>query len=171
VKPEIRRLLVPVDFSAGSDRASEYAAVLGAALGASIHLLHIVEEPFVTGGSWELVEPDTPERRERIVAERKARLDALAAGFRVSGGRVTTEVSGGHPPGRIIAVATDRGSDLIVMGTHGRTGWSHLVRGSVAEYVIRNAPCPVLAVCERGIGLGPSREEKQNVSTRQAASR
>jgi nucleotide-binding universal stress UspA family protein len=152
VKPAIRRLLVPVDFSAGSDAATGYAAVLGAALGASIHLLHVLEEPFVTQGSWAFVEPDPPERRERIVADRQARLAGIASRFRPACDRVTTEVRSGEAANAIITVATDRGADLIVMGTHGRTGWSHLVHGSVAEHVIRKAPCPVLAVCERRAG-------------------
>ena len=149
MKPDIRRLLVPVDFSVGSDRACEYAAVLGAALGASIRLLHVMEEPFVTQGPWELVEPDVPERCERLAADREARLAAIVAGFPASCTRVTAEVCRGQASQRIIAVATDRGSDLIVMGTHGRTGLKHVLLGSVAEKVVRLAPCPVLVVRPR----------------------
>src|SRR5262249_12453861 len=56
------------------------------------------------------------------------------------------EVATGHPPDTIIRVAHERGADLIVMGTHGRTGLQHVLHGSVAAHVVRLAPCPVLTV-------------------------
>jgi universal stress protein A len=149
--PSIRRLLVPIDFSTGSDRASQYAAVLATALGASVHLLHVLEESFATHAVWEGDALDVSARRERAVRESEARLSAIAAGFARTGARVTIEVRSGPAAREILAVAERRGTDLVVMGTHGRTGLRHLLHGSVAEHVVRKAPCPVLAVCESGV--------------------
>ena len=148
--PAIRRLLVPIDFSAGSDRASQYAAVLATALGASIHLLHVIEESFATHEVWECDAFDVSARRERAVRESEARLAAIAAGFASTRATVTIEVRCGRAAREILAVAERRGTDLVVMGTHGRTGLMHLLYGSVAEHVVRKAGCPVLAVCESG---------------------
>ena len=117
--PAIRRLLVPIDFSAGSDRASEYAAVLATALGASIHLLHVIEESFATHEVWECDAFDVSARRERAVRESEARLAAIAAGFASTGATVTIEVRCGRAAREILAVAERRGTDLVVMGTHG----------------------------------------------------
>src|SRR4051795_5831502 len=116
--PSIRRLLVPIDFSTGSDRASQYAAVLATALGASVHLLHVLEESFATHAVWEGDALDVSARRERAVRESEARLSAIAAGFARTGARVTTEVRSGPAAREILAVAERRGTDLVVMGTH-----------------------------------------------------
>jgi nucleotide-binding universal stress UspA family protein len=145
--PAIHRLLVPIDFSAGSNKATEHAAALAAALGASIHLLHVVDESFASQAPWEFYMPDSP-RRGRTVQETESKLAAIEAGFRRTGAKVTIEVRSGRAAREIVAVAADRGTDLIVMGTHGRTGLSHVMYGSVAEQVVRKATCPVLAVCE-----------------------
>src|SRR3954451_10003570 len=149
--PCIRRLLVPIDFSAGSDRASQYAAVLARALGASVHLLHVLEESFATHAVWDEDALDVSARRERAVRESEAKLSAIAAGFASTAATVTIEVRCGRAAREILAVSERRGTDLVVMGTHGRTGLQHLLHGSVAEHVLREAPCPVLAVCESGV--------------------
>ena len=149
--PSIRRLLVPIDFSAGSDRASQYAAVLARALGASVHLLHVLEESFATHAVWDGDALEVSARRERAVRESEARLSAIAAGFASTAASVTIEVRCGPAAREIVAVAERRGTDLVVMGTHGRTGLRHLLHGSVAEYVVRKAGCPVLAVCDSGV--------------------
>lgn len=146
MKPEIRRILVPVDFSAPAVRAIEYAAVLAAELGATVHLLHVLEESFVSHGPWESHPGELAERRELTVQDLSARLQVVASGFK--GAKVTTEVRSGRAAREIVAVATSRGTDLIVMGTHGRTGLGRLLMGSIAEEVVRKAPCPVLTVKE-----------------------
>lgn len=152
--PAIRRMLVPIDFSAGSTKATEYAAALATTLGASIHLLHVLDEPFAAQAPWEFYAPDTP-RRGRTLQETQAKLAAIEAGLRRTGAKVTVEVRTGRAAREIVAVATDRGTDLIVMGTHGRTGLAHMMYGSVAEQVVRKAPCPVLAVGEPGLAYRP----------------
>ncbi len=154
--PSIARLLVPIDFSAGSTRASEYALVLASALGASVHLLHVLEESFGGQSSWEYYHLEIAAGGERTRRETQARLDAAAARFTQTGVRVTTEVCSGRAAREIVAVATSRGSDLVLMGTHGRGGLYHALYGSVAEHVVRKAPCPVLAVCEPGAGYVPA---------------
>src|SRR3954468_623524 len=118
--PPIRRLLVPVDFTARSTKASEYAALLASVLGASVHLLH-VEEPFTTSRAWDGCDPEDAERNQRRNLEIRCKLDAVAAGFKRTGATVMTEVCTGLISREIVAVATRRGTDLILMGTQGRS--------------------------------------------------
>jgi universal stress protein A len=143
--PNIQKILVPTDFSPQSDAALDYAAALAAAMKAVVHLVHVVEEPFM-GGDWELYVRDAQEIRERLDAEARSRLAATAGGVEARNVPVTAELRHGSAVDVIIYDAKAVGADLIVMGTHGRSGLSHLVLGSVAERVIRGAHCPVLAV-------------------------
>ena len=141
------RILVPMDFSPQSDTALEYARILAARFGASMHLLHIVEDPFVTGplGSDMYMPPPS----DTITARLKDAQEKLAHHVRASapaGVRATSEVLSGSVARTIVDYAAENGYHLIVMGTHGRTGIAHLVMGSVAESVLRTAPCPVLTV-------------------------
>ena len=154
--PAIRRLLVPVDFSAGSNKAVEYAVVLATALRAAVHLLHVIEETFAAEAPGESAAATGPSPRERAAAETQASVAAIAARFSGTGGRVTTEVRSGRAARQIVGVALNRGADLIVMGTHGRTGLYQVMYVSVAQYVLRKAPCPVLAVCEPGLDYTPA---------------
>jgi nucleotide-binding universal stress UspA family protein len=140
------RILATTDFSPPSDRALEYARRVAARCGASLHLLHVLEEMVDTAsfGS-EVFVPDSPETR---VARMNAATERLA--HRAGTGpselpRATTQVVVGSGARTIASYAADNGFDLIVMGTHGRTGLAHLVMGSVAEHVVRTAPCPVLS--------------------------
>lgn len=146
MKPVIQRIFVATDFSPASDSAIDYAALLALALWPSVHVIHVVEEPFLTRTPGEFYSPDVPVLREQLRHKAESRLIPVKNRFidRCSG--VTTEVRFGAPTDTIIAAALEHGADLIIMGTHGRTGLSHLVHGSVAERVIRGARCPVLAV-------------------------
>jgi nucleotide-binding universal stress UspA family protein len=152
VKPVIRRILVATDFSPASESAIDYAALLALALWPSVHVLHVLEEPFLTHGPGEFYSPDVPTLREQLRLEAESRLSPVKARFTDGCSKVTTEVRFGTPTEKIIAAALDY-ADLIIMGTHGRTGLSHLVHGSVAERVIRGARCPVLAVRAAGTNL------------------
>ncbi|MEO8077637.1 MAG: universal stress protein, partial [Acidobacteriota bacterium] len=98
--------------------------------------------------------PDTPAIRLRIVVA-ETKLAAIAAGFTLAGATVTIEVRSGSPAREIIAVAAQRRTDLILIGAHGRTCSSHAVYGSVAERVVRTAPCPVLTACEPAFDFVP----------------
>jgi len=142
----IKRLLVPTDFSPASDIAFNYALDLATRESASIHLLHVVDD-----GSYAAAYPDgmfvePPGLRERLVAEATARLDDAVRTCEAAKVTVTPHVLIGRPAPCITQEAGDRGADLIVMGTHGRSGLAHLMLGSVAERVLRTAQCPVLTV-------------------------
>jgi nucleotide-binding universal stress UspA family protein len=137
----IRTILVPTDFSATSDAALEYAREVAERFGASLHLLHVLQDPFVNGPlATEAYLTDTPGVRTTILEDAKARIaHRLTATDHA-------EVVFGRGAETIVEYAADRRIDLIVMGTHGRTGMAHLLLGSVAERVVRTAPCPVLTV-------------------------
>jgi nucleotide-binding universal stress UspA family protein len=149
----ITRILVPVDFSAHSDRALRYATSLANRFNAAIEVLHVVEDPFIIGAwSPEVIAPSIPELRAELVAAARKKLDDIqVAAVDQSGGfkkTVSTTVSTGSAADSIKDYAQTGGFDLIVMGTHGRSGLSHALLGSVAERVVRTAPCPVMTVRE-----------------------
>jgi nucleotide-binding universal stress UspA family protein len=136
-------IIVPTDFSYASDAALGYARMLATRFGASLHLLHVVDEP----GSWSEVYAAIPEIQRRLGADAARRLEAMAACLPPLV-RASSAVVCGAPVASIVKEAETRGADLIVMGTHGRRGMGHLLLGSVAERVVRLAPCPVLTVRE-----------------------
>jgi universal stress protein A len=142
----IRSILAPTDFSPSSERAVEYAAALAAAVGASVHLIHILESLISVVKPWEALATETAAHHERLYLEGRSKLAALAARVERLGSHATSEVRSGTPATEIVKAAVDYGADLIVMATHGRSGLPHLLLGSVAEEVMRQAPCPVLTV-------------------------
>lgn len=143
----ISRILVPVDFSAPSEHALRYARELASRLGASLHLLHVVEDP-AAAGAWsaESMPPDLAELRTELVADAERRLLVYRSEAERAQVPVVTAARIGLTSHTIVDYATALNIDLVVMGTHGRTGVAHLVMGSVAERVLRHAPCPVLTV-------------------------
>lgn len=143
----ISGILVPVDFSAHSELALRYATALASRVGASVDLFHVVEDS-VANGAWgsEFFIPDFSEFRARLVEEGQRLLERYRTLVGDAGIPIHTAVHVGQPAQTITEYATTLGADLIVMGTHGRSGLSHLLMGSVAERVIRSAPCPVLTV-------------------------
>ena len=145
----ITRILVPVDFSADSNRAVHYAAMLAGQVGASVELLHVVED-FSYGVLSEVYVPNVPDLMQETINDVVERLASLRASVFPHGSDVDTVAYVGRPAPTILEYAKAGGFDLIVMGTHGRTGLSHLITGSVAEQVLRAAPCAVLTV--RGNG-------------------
>jgi nucleotide-binding universal stress UspA family protein len=141
------RILVPTDFSELSSLALEYGQALAERFGASLHVLHVIEDPFILGAtSSEIYVPDVPALRAALVTEAEAQLASLLPDRMRDAVRVTSEVRVGHAAAVISGVAETTPCDLIVMGTHGRTGVAHLFLGSVAEKVVRTAPCPVLTI-------------------------
>ncbi len=142
----IKKILCPTDLSDECRPALAMACEWAKQFGAELHLLHVVAglsnpypylgPPFNEAMSWE------------TMIRQKAR-DALTAcelpeGFALL--RVVRELRSGSPVAQIEEYAKEKGIDLIVMGTHGRSGFSHLLLGSVAENVVRRAPCSVLTV-------------------------
>ena len=143
----ITNILVPVDFSPHAEHAFTYATTLAERFGARLALLYVVDDSFVTGGwSSEIYVPNVPELMENLIADADRRLATLKASAAALGLTAETAVIRGRPAPAIVEHAKNGAFDLIVMGTHGRTGVSHVVMGSVAERVLRKAPCPVLTV-------------------------
>jgi glycine betaine transporter len=145
----IRSILVPVDLSPASERAADYATDLAGRLGTSIHLIHVLEGAMTGDLRWEPYSVETSAQYERLREEGGSWLAAIAARIEQHGIRTTREVRGGHPAAEIKKAAIDYAADLIVMATHGRTGLSRALLGSVAEEVIQGAGCPVLVIRDR----------------------
>ena len=149
----ITKILVPVDLSPHAERAFGYATGVARRFGAQVTLLHVVEDPFATG-AWgpETYVPNAGELLREQIAGAERQLTPWKDRPAAQGLAVTTAVITGRPAQSIIDYAASEGCDLIVMGTHGRTGLSHAVMGSVAERVVRKARCPVLTVRAHGAG-------------------
>jgi nucleotide-binding universal stress UspA family protein len=145
--PSISRILVPIDFSSHSDQALRYAVSLARRLGASLELLHVVEDPFAAG-AWgsEVYVPNVTELLDNMIADARRRLSDLKDVVAHEGVPISIVVLKGRPAPVILEHAAGGRFDLIVMATHGRTGLAHLFMGSVAEAVVRRAPCPVLTL-------------------------
>ena len=141
------RILVPTDFSPPSDRALQYARQMATQCGATLHLLHVLEETVDAArfGS-EVFVPDSPAVRAARLREARMKLMHRSGGADHEQPRASTEVVVGSSTRTIAHYAAVNGFDLIVMGTHGRTGVAHLIMGSVAEAVVRTASCPVLSI-------------------------
>jgi nucleotide-binding universal stress UspA family protein/mono/diheme cytochrome c family protein len=144
--PDIKRILVPLDFSSNSARALDYAYGLAEELGAALHLIHVCEVPSMITGSMDAYAIAYTDFSQRLGELAETELTKMAAPL--TDVKVTTEVLFGNPAGAIVEDATNNAADLIVMGTHGHGAVMHVLMGNVAERVVRSAPCPVLTVRE-----------------------
>ena len=142
--PQFRTILVPTDFSQASEHALAHAQALARSFGGSLHLLHVVPDPVLASAWSEAYAYDLTTLGERLRAEAQQQLAERAGA--IGDVPVTTEALVGSPAALIALTAAERGVDLIVMGTHGRGGLTHFFMGSVAERIVRSAPCPVLTV-------------------------
>ena len=141
----IERILCPVDFSEFSVPAYEYAQSLALHYEAKLILGHIVPPVFATYPSY--VYPDmVNDIYQDLRSHAEEQLTLFASSHRREGVQVVNKVCEGGATESILALATAESVDLIVMGTHGRHGFDHLLLGSVTEKVLRKARCPVLAV-------------------------
>jgi len=142
----VTRILVPTDFSEHSKRALEWAKHLAEAFGASIHLFTVVPDPFVLPepGRWYV--PPPKGYVEGLRADADAHLGNLLTQADRTRFRVESAVAFGDPAREILDYAMHAGIDVIVMGTHGRTGLARVLLGSVAQRVVGAAHCPVLTV-------------------------
>jgi nucleotide-binding universal stress UspA family protein len=134
----MKKVLVPIDFAEASDAALVYARNLARTFGAELHVMHVAENLFLRAmaNNPATIEAGIANRlAERITEEDRKALRAVAV-LRKSDA----------PAEEIVRYAGEEGIDLIVMGTHGRVNVAHLLMGSVAEKVVRTAPCPVLTV-------------------------
>ena len=142
---DLKRILVPLDFSANSTRALDYARGLAEKFDAALHLVHVCEVPSMMTASMDAYAIAYTDWSQRLGEEAEAELNRIKAGLRV---RATTEVLFGNPAKAIVEDAETNNADLIVMGTHGHGAVMHVLMGNVAERVVRMAPCPVLTVRE-----------------------
>jgi nucleotide-binding universal stress UspA family protein len=155
----IKRILVPTDFSEPSEAALVYARTLARQFGATFHLLHVLEAPVVTGPfSRQVYIPETPGTVNYLVRDAKLRLARRLLPSDKARYKATKELIVGLAAKTIVQYAAEQKFDLIVMGTHGRTGLGHLIMGSVAEHVVRAAPCPVMTVHATGKEVLPIEE-------------
>ena len=142
----IKNVLVATDFSAPSAIALDYGRELARTYGARLHVLHVVEDL-----RWRYATDMAPTAligiQEDIEASARVRLDGVLADEDRRQLRAhATVVTAVAPSEAIVTYATAEAVDVIVMGTKGRSGLAHLLMGSVAERVVRLAPCPVLTV-------------------------
>jgi len=145
--PDIKRILVPLDFSSNSRLALDYAYGLARKFDAALHLIHVCEVPSMLTGSMDAYAIAYTDWSQRLGDEAERELEKLRPAL--AGVTVTTEVLFGNPARGIVAATATNAVDLIVMGTHGHGPLMHVVMGSVAERVVRTAECPVLTVRER----------------------
>jgi len=145
---QLSRILVPVDFSECSRAALEHASTLAKSFDATVDLLYVWEAPAFIAPEAMVGAAGTTQTLSQLAGDQaraamkefheKAVADGIAIG--------TTCVEQGDPARTIVEVAERDGYDLIAMGTHGRSGFAHLLLGSVAEKVVRRSTCPVLTV-------------------------
>jgi universal stress protein A len=145
----IPTILAPTDFSAHSEKAVRYACGLAERLGSDLHLVHILSEILPAGPDPLLMPVMPPEYYKENEVRAKEALDRLLVPAWGSPRSVVTAVRWGSPVESIVTYALDHHVDLIVIATHGRTGLSHVLLGSVAERIVREAPCPVLTLRSR----------------------
>ena len=144
--PDIKRILVPLDFSNSSRRTLDYACGIAEKFDAALHMVHVCETPSLITGSMDAYAVTFGDWTQRLGEDAERELNKLALPLRDL--TVTTEVLFGNAPGAIVEAASNHEADLIVMGTHGHGPLLHVLMGNVAERVVRTAPCPVLTVRE-----------------------
>lgn len=143
----IRHILVPTDFGEPADAALTYGRELAGRFGATLHVLHIADNIYVTTFGAETYAAVAPDLQRDLEEAARARVDELLIDSDGTGPHTKPVImTAASPAFAIIDYARDNGIDLIVMGTHGRGALAHMLMGSVAERVVRLASCPVLTV-------------------------
>jgi len=140
----LKTILVPTDFSECSEAAVKYGFALANAFGATAHLLNVVQDPYTLPWAADAFAAPVGDMLTDWEAQAKRRLVESVPDASASPTVLTTRV--GSPAAEIVRYATQHRIDLIVLGTHGRGPLGHILLGSVAERVVRTAPCPVLTV-------------------------
>jgi universal stress protein A len=141
-----QKILAPIDFSPASRNGLNYALRFAGEFGAELTLLHILEPP--ASASFVAI-PGAVGFSETDFAKAEKNLRSLAASVRPQNEEPRWKVRVGVPSHEIVEAAREADTDLIVIATHGYTGWKHFCIGSTAERVVRAAPCPVLVVREK----------------------
>jgi len=144
-----KSILVPHDFSQSANHAAALARDVAKVHGATIALVHVIDLPHQLAGGEVIVPPETGAPiaiKDYAISSAETHLKDLIQRLAKDGITPTSFVRVGNPVDEILRLAKDERFDLIVMGTHGRTGIRHLIAGSVAERVVRGASVPVLTV-------------------------
>jgi nucleotide-binding universal stress UspA family protein len=144
----LKRILVPIDFSPLSKKALQYALRFAEEFRAELELLHVIEPDVPPAFDGFMIAPPISPNGNRTKSAN--RLKSLASSMAIRTTKhVRSTVRTGLAAYEIIEAAKELDIDLIIIATHGYTGWKHLVIGSTAERVVRAAPCPVLVVREK----------------------
>lgn len=140
----VNRILCAVDFSEPSARALQYAVALAERLGAEVEVVHAFQLPTyaVADGAVEF----PPYLQEDLAKRLQERLEQFVKDTAGTASKARYHLAEGVPYLEVVKAAKDHQADLIVIGTHGRTGLSHMLLGSVAERVVRTAEVPVLTI-------------------------
>lgn len=142
----IQRILLATDFSKSSSHALGYAVLMAQKFSSEILLLHVVQPPPPIVSDFAYTGAELLDGSASIIRQAQDRMGALIEDIAHAGIRVTMHCREGLPYDEVMTMASEQAVDLIVLGTHGLTGLSHVLLGSVAEKVVRNARCPVLTV-------------------------
>lgn len=140
----LKHILHPTDFSSNSEQALKYACSFASQYTAELHLIHVIRDPGWMIPSIDIAIPEGYFQKQKQHANEE--LATLPEKVINHTGSVTRNLCEGYPYTEILRYAHDNNIDMIVMGTHGHTGLEHMLMGSVAENVVRRAPCPVLTV-------------------------
>ena len=149
---EIKKILVPIDFSDYSKSSLKYAVNFAKNFKASLILVYVVE-PVIYPPDFSMGQIAIPAAGIEMDKRAKEELDKLAEKEIPSGLSVKKIIKTGKPFVEIIETAADEDADLIIIATHGHTGVEHILFGSTAEKVVRKAPCPVLTLREPAKGF------------------
>ena len=143
---ELQKICVPTDFSAQADHALTYGVTMASQFRAELHLLHVVQDIVPAVPEPGLAILPTEEIMQSLVQGATDGLDKLPPAEIAADLHVVRVVRHGVPFHEICQYTKEQGIDLLVLGTHGRTGLAHFLLGSVAERVVRSSPCPVLTI-------------------------
>lgn len=146
--PKIQKIVCPVDFSNCAQQALNYAQDLAKTFNAELSVVHAYEDPaaYVTPMPMSGYVGPGAELLLELRKQLEVRLGECKASVEKNGVRVRTELLEGTPYRVVLDWAKEWGADLIVIGTHGHTGFTHALLGSVTERVVRMATCPVLTI-------------------------
>lgn len=147
----IKKILVPTDFSACADQALQYALGLARTLGAEVQIVHCAttpdyQIPNLVSPAMSAAAANMVEQLRRLYEAAQQEMAELVARNQDKGVAISGLNVDGPPDEGIVRQATSWGADVIIIGSHGRRGVSRVLLGSVAERVVRHAPCPVLVV-------------------------
>jgi len=151
---KLERILVPVDYSPCSRVALQFASELAARFQASLDIVHIWDRPsYVSDVVMTATEPVSGKSLTRMIQENAQRdLEEFLRGAPApDGSKLTGRLLSGDPASTLIHEIRQGKHDLVVVGTHGRTGLSHLLLGSVAEKLVRLSPVPVMTVPDEAV--------------------